>query len=296
LRSVSIVVDERGVFDGHDDRNTTSGLPPIGRAAGWARSVGQPLGVWPRRIGIAAAVLVCAAGASWKAREYYVQRANKLRAARAAAAVAPAGPHLGRLQIESNPQGATIIVDGTAHGITPSTIEGVSVGSHVVELKGDGGSVRRTVAVAADQTVQLSEAIFAGWAHVSSPIELTISEGGRALSPDDKSQVMLPAGPHELQFENRDLHYRAFRRVDIKPGGVAPISVVPPASAISVTATSEAEVLIDGERAGTTPLTDHPVSIGTRDILVRLPSGAERRLTVTVTTTPAHVDVDFASP
>ena len=42
-----------------------------------------------------------------------------------------------------------------------------------------------------------------------------------------------------------------------------------------------ATVLIDGGQAGETPLTDHPLALGTRDIVVRSAAGEERKYTRT---------------
>jgi hypothetical protein len=218
------------------------------------------------------------------------------KATRATIDARPPGPRTGRLRIESNPAGAKVVVDGRERGLAPLTLEDVSVGSHVIDLNGNSGSVRRTVVVAADQTAQVSEAIYAGWLQVSSPIELTISDATKPLTLDEKNQIMLSPGRHDLQFENRAFAYRTTRRVDIKPGALIPIAVVPPPSTISVTATSDAEVLIDGVRAGDTPLTSHPVDLGTREVVVKAQSGAERHFTLTVTATPARLDVDFAKP
>jgi hypothetical protein len=85
-------------------------------------------------------------------------------------------------------------------------------------------------------------------------------------------------------------------QVEIEPGETASISVVPPPSALTVTASAPGEVFVDGQRAGETPLTDYPVNLGTRDIVVRAASGAERRFTTTVTTVPVRLDVDFSKP
>jgi hypothetical protein len=165
-----------------------------------------------------------------------------------------------------------------------------------VVLESDHGTIRRTVNVAADRTAQLSEAIYSGWLHVSAPIELTISEGSRVLTLDEQNQVLLSAGAHQLQLENRTLRYRETRRVDIKPGELTRIAIAPPASTISVTSSEPAEILVDGERIGETPLTDHPVLLGARDILARSSSGAERRFTLTITAAPARLEVDFGKP
>ena len=65
---------------------------------------------------------------------------------------------------------------------------------------------------------------------------------------------------------------------------------------LTVTSTMPATVLIDGARAGDTPLTDHPLALGTRDILVRSASGAERKDTKRVTVAPLLIEVDFSRP
>ena len=71
---------------------------------------------------------------------------------------------------------------------------------------------------------------------------------------------------------------------------------MPPPSTLTVTASAPGEVFVDGQRVGETPLTDYPVNLGTRDIVVRAASGAERRFTTTVTTVPVRLDVDFSKP
>lgn len=57
---------------------------------------------------------------------------------------------VGRMTIESRPSGATIVVDGVAHGRTPATIE-LTPGRHELALERSGyGRVQRTVATVAD--------------------------------------------------------------------------------------------------------------------------------------------------
>ena len=202
----------------------------------------------------------------------------------------------GRLQVDSEPAGAQVIVDGRARGVTPVTLDGLTAGPHEVVLKSDDGSVRQSVDITADRTAEISEAIFAGWVQVSSPIELTITEGTRAIHLDDRNQVLLPPGTHELRFESRALGYHEIRRVEVKPGATTAISIVPAGSTLTVTSTLPAEVLVDGERVGETPLTGRPLSLGTRDIVVKSATGPERRFTITVTAAPVRLDVDFAAP
>lgn len=203
---------------------------------------------------------------------------------------------IGRLQVTSDPVGAKVIVDGRERGVAPLVIDGLTEGSHVVVLQDAKGSVRRTVAITADHTSELAQSIYAGWVHVSSPIDLTISEGTQALRPDERNLIMLPPGSHALLVENRALAYREERQVNVTPGEMTRLALVPPPSSITVTASIAAEVTIDGERAGDTPLASHAVPLGTREVVVKAAGGAERRFTITVTTAPVRLDVDFSRP
>jgi hypothetical protein len=139
----------------------------------------------------------------------------------------PAKP-TGNLSVQSNPPGALILLDGKLLGTTPTTVNGLSTGSHALVLESDKGSVRRTVSIAADATTDVNESIFDGWLHVSAPFEVQAGEGGRALPVDARNQILLTPGFHDVQFENRALGYREIRRVEIKPGWTTAISLKAP--------------------------------------------------------------------
>jgi hypothetical protein len=205
-------------------------------------------------------------------------------------------PQTGRLRVQSNPIGARVIIDGRERGVTPLTVDDLAVGSHAVVLRTNMGSVRKTMVVRADRQAEISEAIYSGWLHVSSPIALEVLDGRRAIGLNDQSRVLLPPGPHTIRVQNRELGFSEEHRVDVKPGVVASIAIQPARSAVTVTSSLPADVLIDGERVGETPLSNYPVSIGTRAIVLRSASGGERRLTTTVTVEPVRVDIDFSKP
>jgi hypothetical protein len=210
----------------------------------------------------------------------------------------PATSHkaTGGLHVTSTPPGARVLVDGKARGATPLTLKDLTVGRHTIELKGDAGTVERTVLVAADTTAEIAESIFSGWLAVYSPFDLVISEGGRALSFDDRRQTMLPPGQHELRLVNRALGYDAVRQVELKPGEMTSLSVKPPPSMMTVTATEAAEVLLDGVRVGDAPVYGWPVELGSHEIVVKRPVGGERRFTITMTVKPFTLNVDFSKP
>jgi len=199
----------------------------------------------------------------------------------------------GRLMARSDPPGAKVLVDGKDRGVTPLTLEDVTLGSHTVVLQSSDGTVRRTVTVTADRAAVVTESIFAGFLKLFAPFELQVSEGTRAVRLDDQHQAMLPPGVHELRFENSELGYSDTRRVEVQPGQTTSLSLVPSPSLLTVVASTASTVIIDGQQVGETPLTNHPIALGTRDIIVRSAGGEERRFTRTVTVAPVSIDVNF---
>jgi hypothetical protein len=199
----------------------------------------------------------------------------------------------GRLVVTSPSSVAQVFVDGKPRGVTPLTLDGLQAGKHTVMLQNQNGSVEQIVNVGASETAQLDQTIFPGWVSIVAPVDLIISEGTRSLRLDDRSQVMLPPGPHELVFENRALGYQEARHVDVRPGETTQLSIAPPRSKATFTATAPAEVWLDGVSVGQTPLIDLPVEIGTHH--VKMKSGAaERQFTVTATMTPLAFNADFS--
>ncbi len=275
----------------------------------------EPLVRWSGRVVITAAVVAAIAGVGWPALRYWqslettpvedvdVAASSTERVVARGRGTPPAasargrGPvatgAIGRLRVESDPVGARVLVDGQMRGVTPLNVDDLRVGTHAVVLESVRGTVRRSVSIRAGATTELVESIFAGWVHVSSPIELQISAGGRGLRLDERNQVLLPPGSHELRFENRAMGFVGVRKVEVEPGKTALISVVPPPSTLSVTSTAPATVLVDGAPIGETPLVDYGINLGIHEITVRNADGAERRFTVTVTTKPVQLNAEF---
>jgi hypothetical protein len=219
-------------------------------------------------------------------------RAGQQTVSRLDWSVAPTG----RLTVRSDPAGARILVDGRERGVTPLTLDDLTIGAHTVVLQTAQGSVGRTVKITADQAALVSESIYVGWLKLFAPFEVQVAEGTRAIRLDEQNQIMLSPGPHELRFESRALGYRETHRVNIEPGKTMSLSLVPAPSILTVTSATPAVVLIDGLQVGETPLTDYQVALGTRDIVVRSAAGQERRYTRRVTVAPMRIDVDFSQP
>ena len=198
--------------------------------------------------------------------------------------------------MDSDPPGAHVLVDGKERGLAPLAIDGLSIGSHTVTIHGEKGTVERTVAITAARTTQVNEAIYSGWLHISSPIELQIVDNDHGVRLDDRNQVLLSAGEHALTLSNKALGFAETRSVNVTPGGTASISIEPPPAMLTVTSSEPAQVSIDGEMVGEAPLTDHPTRIGTRDVQVRNASGVTRFSTITLTMSGARLDIDFSKP
>ena len=197
----------------------------------------------------------------------------------------------GRLEIETQPAGARILIDGKPSGETPIALDAVPVGRHTVTLTSPAGSVKRTVRIEAGRTAKLDVPIFSGWVGVFAPFVVEVSEGGKVIGTTEESRLMLSPGRHDLLLTNRELGYRSVQSVEIEPGEVRSISL-DPRGTVNVNATPWAEVWIDGQKAGDTPLANLQLPLGVREVILRHPQFGERRVTVTVKgNEPAAVSV-----
>ena len=73
--------------------------------------------------------------------------------------------------------------DGVARGVAPQTFDDLTVGSHTVVLESIKGTVRKTVDIAVDRTAEVSEGIYSGWLHISSPLEIVAGAPARTKRP-----------------------------------------------------------------------------------------------------------------
>ena len=100
-----------------------------------------------------------------------------------------------------------------------------------------------------------------------------------------------------LDFVSDDLGFRAQRTVAVKPGAGTELSLDLPAVTLSVNAQPWAEVFVDGERVGETPIGTLARPIGRHEVVLRHPELGERRRTVTLTTNgPNRISVDMRRP
>ena len=94
---------------------------------------------------------------------------------------------------------------------------------------------------------------------------------------------MMSVGDHSLQLVNETLGYRLSRTVNVAPGRVTSMRLDPPKGTLALNAAPWAEVWVDGDRVGDTPMGNISLQIGSHDVLFRHPELGEQRHTVTVT-------------
>jgi hypothetical protein len=119
-----------------------------------------------------------------------------------------------------------------------------------------------------------------GTLQVTSRIELQIFEKGQLIGTSG-SAITLPRGTHQLEFVNETLGFRATQTVNMRLA-TTPVNVAVPNGRISINAVPWAEVWIDGNPAGQTPLANLAIPIGQHEIVFRHPQLGEQRQTAVV--------------
>ena len=133
-----------------------------------------------------------------------------------------------------------------------------------------------------------------GWVALTTSIDLSLSEGGRALKRDERGWAILPPGPHDIHLDNQTLGVHEVRRVVVMPGDTTRLSFAPRTSTMSLTTNEVAEVWIDGKSYGQTPLVEAPIALGVHDVRLRS-ERHERWLRLRATVQPVQVNVDLAA-
>ncbi|HEY6508972.1 MAG TPA: PEGA domain-containing protein [Vicinamibacterales bacterium] len=213
----------------------------------------------------------------------------------------PAATTAGTLEVTSEPARIALVIDGVSAGTTPLSATTLSAGEHLVSARFPSGTVDRQVRVEAGRTSTLhligpggATGSVVGWLDVTSPLPLRILEEGRLLGTTDVDRVMLPVGAHILRFVNDETGFEVSQTVTVTAGRPTAVPVAIPTGTIAINARPWAEVFIDGERVGETPLGNVARPIGRHDVLLRHPELGERRQTVVISLrAPTRVSVDF---
>jgi hypothetical protein len=208
----------------------------------------------------------------------------------------------GELHVRSDPSGARVTLDEAPIGTTPLTLDGITPGTHRITVTADAGTASQEVVIEAGKSaalfVPLSPAQgvpVSGWIAVSAPAELHLYEGGRLLGTSRSERIMVSVGRHELEFVNEALSYRTTQTVTVAPGKVSSIAVEWPKGSLALNAQPWADVWVDGQNVGETPIGSVILPIGIHEVVFRHPQLGEQRVRATVTAgAPVRVSVDMS--
>jgi hypothetical protein len=232
------------------------------------------------------------------------------------APVVPPPPTTGRLEIASDPAGATVKVNGTNMGLTPLTLSDFKPGKHEIVLSRGTAIVTRTVELTAGGSALVTAVLAApaaapagpaaaprssaavpsnsGWVTFESPIELRVLSGGQPAG-STRGRVALSAGAHEFELVNDLYEIRQIISARVAAGQGTRLAVPLPSGLLSINALPWADVWVDGSPVGTTPLANLNLKVGTHQVLLRHPTLGERQQTVVVkAVTPARLGVTFS--
>jgi len=132
-----------------------------------------------------------------------------------------------------------------------------------------------------------------GTVSIDVPANFQVFEGG-SLVGNGSSPLSLPAGRHELDVVNSELGVRTSIVAQVSAGKTTAVNVQLPTGVLSMNATPWAEVWLDGEKIGETPIGNLQVRVGTHDVVFRNPDLGERHVTTVVKTKePTRVSVDL---
>ena len=188
-------------------------------------------------------------------------------------------------------EAAAAVPAGTA-GCEPAPLNPASpVAAAATSASPPAGSVTPSPAPAATTA---SPQGLAGMLTVTAPVPLKVFLKGRLVGTTESDSTMLPQGTHELEFLNDSVGFRARRTVAIKAGATSNVKLDAPPGTLNINAVPWAEVWIDGERIGETPIGNLAVRIGNREIVFRHPDLGERRTTALVTLKePVRISMDL---
>ena len=189
----------------------------------------------------------------------------------------------------TDPPGATVAVDGRRRGVSPVTVTDFTAAEHIVTVTGQAGAVERTVLVAAGATAsatfslpKLTGGPVGGWLSVASPFEIEVAENGEVIGSSAMARIMVAAGRHDVVLSNRSVGFAEARRIDVVPGKTIAIRIDPPKVLVGINARPWAEVAVDGETVGQTPIANLSLAIGPHEVIFRHPQLGERKQTVVV--------------
>ncbi len=184
------------------------------------------------------------------------------------------GPGQGSVTIDSEPEGAKIVLNGQSRGVTPATLEALQPGQYVLELSQEGYDVAyKNLALLDKQTLDVEMKLqpTTGLLLVDSVpqgVEVEIDGVSKGKTPLLLSE--LPLGSYKFDFKSPThlpLTMEA-QLVDRKPVLVRAELTSNTAKLVVDSEPAGADVLVNGVVKGTTPITLEDIVAGSADIKV----------------------------
>jgi hypothetical protein len=219
-------------------------------------------------------------------------------------AAAPVPPAVAptALVVTTDPSHLRVSVDNVDRGTSPVRVTALSAGAHRIHVDAPTGALDREVELHDGESLSVVMAAAhaalgpaaAGWITLATPLSLRILENGQVVGTSDAARVMLTAGSHDLEFLNEETGFRADRRIAVTAGKSAAVRIDVPNGRISINAVPWADVWVDAQHVGETPIGNFAVPIGSHEVIFRHPDLGERRERITVNTRDvARAAVDF---
>jgi len=198
--------------------------------------------------------------------------------------------------LDSMVPGDAVIVNGQQVGVTPMTLTlSPDVRSIAVQTRAPEATAPIAMpavvpaaesapnpAAAANAVALASARERRGGLRIVSPVEVQVLEGERVLGSTADGPIVTTAGRHELDFINSAVGYRSRQVVDIKAGQIVRMTVTMPDGRVSINAVPWAQVLINGNSVGDTPLANLSLPAGEHQITFRHPQLGEQTQRVMV--------------
>ena len=167
------------------------------------------------------------------------------------------------LVVRTEPAGLMVTVDGQARGNSPLTLDAVPPGRHQIAAADEVSKVEREVVLAPAGRVDVTLAV-SGWIAVESPLPVRTLVDGRPVGA--KGPIGAAPGRHRVEFVNEGLGLRDAQDVIVEAGRTTSVVVSGTTGGLDVTADIPADVFIDGQPAGRTPLVNLALPLGKHEV------------------------------
>lgn len=191
------------------------------------------------------------------------------------------GTDPGYVDINTDPAGAQVVLDGEARGRSPVSLDEVAPGEHVLIVEQGAARLERRFTLGPAERLSIYVPL-AGWLSVRSRVPLDVVDRGRSVGSSAAGRLLVPAGRRRLQFVNPEFGINTMQDVVIMAGQSANLNFPLSDGVLSVTADVPAEVWVDGQSVGKTPTGNVSAPIGEHEVLVSNPTWGDQRLTVIV--------------